>query len=322
MSNFVELKFSKIKYSGHSIGDDVCIEIEVAGRFLRVDKKINAGTTLEINREIGQFETDQKSFIAQAHVTVIEKDALFNDVGRINSDIKIDTDGREPQRFLFQIQVKEARSSSKKHRGKSFAVFEITLEARIIDAIRYIPDEGDGWLLVAVEDDNSRRSIAAYTKVKLERIKDGRDFFTILEGPYRGKLASVKLRSDDSSHLTSGIEHGPAAKGVYSISKRTFILNGKTYASVGYKDMPWKRGLYDIEIPDAPHDVHGRYVKAKRPTVWFRIGHDGDRYLHTGSRSLGCITIIETTRWIEIYNVLIKARKGDLISVGVLEVVD
>jgi len=44
--------------------------------------------------------------------------------------------------------------------------------------------------------------------------------------------------------------------------------------------------------------------------------------LHTGSRSLGCITIVDTERWMEIYNALIKARKGDFMSVGVLEVID
>lgn len=55
--------------------------------------------------------------------------------------------------------------------------------------------------------------------------------------------------------------------------------------------------LYDIEIPDYPHLGGARYEKeAPRAKTWFRIGHRGDRYLHTGGRSLGCITIIETTR--------------------------
>jgi len=52
------------------------------------------------------------------------------------------------------------------------------------------------------------------------------------------------------------------------------------------------------------------------------IGHSGERYLHPGRVSAGCISITETTRWMEIYDSLIKARKGDFMSVGVLEVVD
>jgi glycerol-3-phosphate dehydrogenase len=56
--------------------------------------------------------------------------------------------------------------------------------------------------------------------------------------------------------------------------------------------------------------------------TWFRIWHGGERYLHTGSRSLGCITIVDTERWMEICNTLIKALKGDFMSVGVIEVID
>lgn len=79
----------------------------------------------------------------------------------------------------------------------------------------------------------------------------------------------------------------------------------------------------EIEIPDYPHSGGARYEKqAPRAKTWFRIGHSGERYLHTGGRSLGCITIIETTRWAEIYNVLVKARKGDFVSAGILEVVN
>jgi len=84
-----------------------------------------------------------------------------------------------------------------------------------------------------------------------------------------------------------------------------------------------EKGAYDIEIPDYPHPGGARYQQeAPRAKTWFRVGHSGERYLHAGGRSLGCITIIEISRWGEIYNSLIKARKGDSASVGVLEVVD
>jgi hypothetical protein len=33
-------------------------------------------------------------------------------------------------------------------------------------------------------------------------------------------------------------------------------------------------------------------------------------------------SVVEIARWSEIYNALIKSRKGDSLSVGVLEVVD
>lgn len=91
MTKFIQLKFSKIEYSGDSIGDDIRIEIEILNQFLRVDRTIKVDTTAEINREIGEFKTDQNSFEASARITVIEKDLLFNDIGSIDGNIKVDT---------------------------------------------------------------------------------------------------------------------------------------------------------------------------------------------------------------------------------------
>ena len=113
------------------------------------------------------------------------------------------------------------------------------------------------------------------------------------------------------------------ARAKYSISQKTFILNGKKYKTTDYPETPWEKGLYDIEIPDAPHKGGGNYLnQSKRARTWFRIGHNGERYLHAGGFSLGCITVIEANRWTEIYDNLIKARKGDFMSVGILEVID
>lgn len=323
MLKFIQLKLSKIKYSGNSIGDDIRVEIEVLGKFLRVDKRIKAGATAVINQEVGRFETDRGIFYADALIAVIEKDLLFNDVGNTKGTIKINTDAGKPQQFIFEIQVRETRSILGKFWGKATAVFEITLEAEASDAIRYVPDEGDGWLKVVLEDKHIEESLPAYLKVKIERADTRREYFTILEGPYHGKLASVAFRKDGSSWFVSGVKHEPMARVTYSISQKTFVLKGRKYKAIDYIEAPWKKGLYDIEIPDYPHEGGRNYLdKSKRAMTWFRIGHSGERYLHTGGRSLGCITIIETKRWTEIYSTLIKARKGDFISVGILEVID
>lgn len=65
MLKSIQLKLSKIKYSGDSVGDDIRVEIEVLGKFLRLDKRIKAGTTAEVNREVGRFETDRGLFQAE-----------------------------------------------------------------------------------------------------------------------------------------------------------------------------------------------------------------------------------------------------------------
>lgn len=321
MLKSVRLKLLKIKYSGDSVGNDIRAEIEIINRFLRVDKTIKVGATAEINREIGRFETDRELFETNARITVIEKDFLFNDVGGIDEKIKIDTNIAR-QQFIYKVRVKENRSVSGKVFGKSTAIFEIILEVSVLDAIRYVPDEEDGWLVVLFEDDKSTVSLPAYLKVRIDHTDTKREYFTILEGAYRGKLASVRLKKDRTSRFILDVQHGTSIFASYSISKKVFTLNGKIYTAVDYKNAPWKKGLYDIEIPDYPHGRNNTYTEAKRQKIWFRIGHDGERYLHAGSFSLGCITITETVRWMEIYNALIRARKGDDESVGVLEVVD
>jgi len=318
----VQLRILKIKYSGDSIGDDIRVEVEALGKFLRVDKRIKTGTIVEINKEVGRFETDLKSFSAEISIIIIEKDLLFNDVGSIKGIVKVDTASIKPQQFVFKAQIKETRSVLGKIWGNKVANFEITLEAVAADAVRYVSDEGDGWLKVVLEDKHIEVSLPAYLKIKIERADAKREYFTILEGPYRGRIASSVFKDDSASQFITDVKHESMARASYSISKKTFTLNGKKYQTVDYPKDPWKKGLYDIEIPDYPHKGGRNYLnQSKRAMTWFKIGHNGERYLHTGGQSLGCITIVETKRWMEIYNILIKARK-DSISVGALEVID
>lgn len=318
----VQLRILKIKYSGDFIGDDIRAEVEILGKFLRIDKRIKADEVAEINKEVGRFEIDSKLFYAEVSITVIEKDLLFNDVGSVIGGVKVDTANIKPQQFVFKAQIKESRSVLGKIWGNKVAVFEITLEAIATDAVRYVSDEGDGWLKVVLEDKHAEVSLPAYLKIKIERADAKREYIKILEGPYYGKTASVAFKNDIFSQFITGVKHESAAQAVYSISQKIFILNGKKYKTVDYPKAPWKKGLYDIEIPDYPHKGGRNYLdQSERAMTWFKIGHDGERYLHTGGQSLGCITVVEIKRWIEIYNILIKARK-DSISVGALEVTD
>jgi len=274
---------------------------------------------------VGRFEADRGLFQADALITVIEGDLLFNDVGSAKGSIKINTATAKPQQFVFEIQVRETRSIFGKFWGTKIAAFEITLEAEASDAIKYVPDEDEiqGWLKVRLEENKSIESLPAYLKVKVERADAKREYFTILGGAYRGRSASVELRDNGSSWFITGVRHEFMMRAKYSISQKTFILNGKKYKTVDYPGSPWQKGLYDTELPDYPHRGGRNYLdQSKRAMTWFRIGHGGERYLHAGGRSLGCITVVETKRWMEIYSALIKARKGDFMSVGVLEVVD
>jgi hypothetical protein len=315
----IQLKLVKIKYSGKFIGNDIRIDIGVLDKASRVDKKIITGATVEFNKEIGSFLTDQEAFTAEIKITITEKDILFNDVGNVLKTVKVDANNTKLQVFTFNIELRENRFQ--KIWGKSVAVFEVTIEALATDAVKYIPDVDNGWFKVKILN-GDLVSLPAYLKVQSEYFEKGREYFTILEGYYRGQKASVVLDNNNSLLLVEA-EHKLPTQLQYSISKKKLVVGDKKYQVTDYFESPWEKGWYDIELPDYPHSG-GRYYqnKASRAKTWFRIGHKGERYLHTGSRSLGCITIIEVEKWDEIYDKLIKARKGDFLSVGVLEVIN
>ena len=322
MLKSIQLKLSKIKYSGDSVGRDIRAEIEILGKFLRVDKRVKAGTTVEINSEVGRFETDRALFQAEVFITVIEKDFLFNDVGSTKDVVKINTAIAKLQQFVFEVQVGENRSLlSKLFLGKKIAIFEVILEAQIDEVEWYMPDTEDGWL-VTFDKQKKPVSLPAYILVRPTSIKNGREYFIPLEGVNRGELLSAPLKKDSSSYLISDVKHESAINAQYSISEKVFTLNGKIYKTTDYPKTPWKKGIYNIGIPDYPHGDNELYTEAVKQKVWFPIDFESARYLHVGAISAGCMTIIETTRWMEIYSALIKARKGDLKNVGTVEVID
>lgn len=322
MLKSIQLNILKIKYSGDSIGDDIRVEVEILGKFLRVDKRTKIGTTVEINREVGRFETDQKLFQSEVLITVIEKDLLFNDVGKISGGIEINTTIAESQKFSYKIEIKETRSVFGKIWGKKTAVFEIILEAKVSDAIICVPKTKDGWLKVELKKDKSIVNLPTFLQVKTEGIIGKREHFTILEGEYRGESATVKLLPDGSSQFTSIVEYAPMSSAEYSISRKIFTLDGKEYKATDHPDTPWKKGFYDIEIPSSPKKLGQIYLdRARFAKVWFLIGHTGERFLHSGRVSLGCMTITEVEKWDGLCETLLKSRKGDFMSVGIIKVV-
>lgn len=315
----IQFQLTKIKYTGKSIGDNIHVNIEILDKTLQIDKRIRVGSTIQFIEEIGKFPTDQTSFAPKAKITITEKDALFNDTNNTEKVIKVDAENYKPQKFVYIIELREKRFW--KNWGKSIAKFEVTIEALVAEAIKYIPDIDNGWLKVKTADGNIVY-LPAFLKVQSEYIERGREYFKILEGSYKDQKASIELNDNKSWFLTD-IEHQPPIHLKYSISQKALYIGNSKYQATDHTDSPWKKGWYDIELPDYPHKDYRDYVKiSSRFKTWFRIGHDGERYLHTGRASLGCITITEIEKWNEIYNKLIKARKGDFISVGVLEVID
>lgn len=320
MTKLLQLKLVKIKYDGDSIGDDIRIEIECLNQVFSMDKKIQNNTEVSLNAAIGQFTIDQVSSPLSINIKIIEQDLVFNDLGTKQVEIEIDARNTAPQTNMYDISVKELRGLLP---GRATAVFSVTLEISVAKTIRYIPETTDDGLLKTIREDNGKEeSLPMYLKVHFDRIEAKREHFTIMEGALRGVKASVTLDERNQSYLVSKNSQTNPVSLKYSIAKKTLHFKNKTYSTTDAPEMRWEKGLYDVEIPDAPHRGGLFYPEAKYGKLWFKVGHSGTRYIHTGKHSAGCITLLEQNRWDDLCVVLTKARKGDGQSIGILEVVD
>ena len=321
MTKLVQLTLSKIKYGGDSIGDDIRIEIDCFNHSLDVNKTVKNGSTAPIDESIGQFFTDEPSLALPLAIKVIERDAVWSDVGTAEERFVVDTKKSGPQTFASAIEVQETRP----YKIKKKAIFELTFEALMKEAIGYVSLEKSdkGWTSVLNTADE-KISLPAYLKVRLERQKDGRQYFTILEGKRRGEKASVRFDDDGSSFLQIENPHTGPVHFTYSLSTRILKLKTKRYTTIDYKDDPdpWKKQLYTIAIPDSPHKGGEAYLdRAKLAKVWFKVSHpDDSRYLHPGAYTAGCITLTEIERWDELCNIVLKARRGDGENIGAVEI--
>lgn len=215
----------------------------------------------------------------------------------------------------------------------------------------------DGWLLGRDESSN-KTAYVAYLKVDTSGTKDNREHFTVMEGPLKGKKGSViptvngLLSLVDVAHDGEGLifvdfkksqvadgkmsgvlwmgsrptlpkpSTGAGTQGVARHAAEVALYKLQMAVAIPLVTMasnPLPAGWSPLEIPDAPHHG-GTYYGDKSPfaTVWFRVGHEGDRYLHPGRFSAGCGTV-QPEQWTPVYNYLIHRRK-DVQSVGAMHV--
>jgi hypothetical protein len=180
--------------------------------------------------------------------------------------------------------------------------------------------DGKGWLMTKV-DGVGEWSLPQFLKVNHTSRTGGRDKFTILEGKFKDKTGSVKQKSATESYLQSGMTYKEAAKVKFNKTSGKLDFGSTTgIAAITDTGNPLPDGTHDIEIPDEPHPGGAGYEsEATFAKTWFRIGHSGDRYIHTGRVSAGCATVTDRANWDNIYNYLINSRADDQ-SVGKIEV--
>jgi len=318
MSKLIQVKIKRIKYGGDSVGDDIKLEAVCLDKFFSFSKQLKCGSETDLDIDIGTFFSDNKTFNLPLELKIIEQDLIFNDVGNKSLNLKIDLSTNVKKTEICKIEVQELHNFISKNK----AIFDITIVIEVTDTILFIDYSGDGWIKVLDKESGRKISLPCYLKVQLKNHDNDRQYFKILEGGYKNKLASIKFKKNNQSYLLGKNPQINQASIIYSISKKIVQFNNKIYKVTDYPDNPWNEGVYDIEIPDAPHESGRYYSKAKLAKTWFRIGHSGERYFHPGTRSLGCITLTEIEKWDELCKILLKSRKGDGISVGTLKIVD
>jgi len=148
-------------------------------------------------------------------------------------------------------------------------------------------------------------------KVQYQENKGGRDYFTILEGPNAGKIASLK-----PGYLGRTPWQGPVA---VTFNEKTGILNyGGGTARATIDTNPKNPSVpkialnraYPLQLPDYPHPGGANY--GDYAMTWFRIkgGPQGDEYLHRGNVSWGCVSVKDDS-WPSIYKHLINKRSDN-----------
>jgi hypothetical protein len=191
---------------------------------------------------------------------------------------------------------------------------------------RFVQATSDGWLEVLIT--GVRQPLPSGLKVSLSQTSGGRDSGIVSEGAFDGQAFDVKSGFLEAAYrrLESLVvkvvtrQAGPVMIGgvVYELEVTLTYREGGTAKSSGPfpaktdADNPVPAGSHDLEIPDFPHPLGSGY--GPYGMVWFRIGHSGDRYLHPGKVSLGCITCAPGN-WSMIYQI-VHAARTDSKSVG------
>lgn len=190
--------------------------------------------------------------------------------------------------------------------------------------VALIDDDNKGWLQVRKSSDNSRITIAKYTRVKYHGYNRDktREEFTLLDWPFANIRASVAAISSNQSRFKSiQFLGGGLIEFERDSYKLKFGNSGWIHAASDPSNLIPK-GTYDLWLPDYPHTIGDAYLgDTPYATVWFRIGNESsDRYLHVGSISAGCVTVgerdtggsqIDRRKWDSIYNYLIKRRSAN-----------
>jgi hypothetical protein len=233
-THLITLVAASVRYEGESVGRELTLDAEFAGELISCNFDLAPGETRELNREIVQLWVDGDNLDFSGQLQVTERDAIHPGSGRTAVSWRLESGAADDAQRVERIEVTEVGRKGRAVTG----LFFVTLRAQIVAAKRYVREPDSGWLRVALDEDQSVFSLPESLCVELYRLSEGRGYFQIKEGPYRGKRASVRLKRDGSSTLSERDPRGAAVRAIYSISRKTLTVHNRVYATVDHPLRP------------------------------------------------------------------------------------
>lgn len=195
-----------------------------------------------------------------------------------------------------------------------------------MEQIRHVKGSSDGWLRIKLEPGGNIVTVPEHLQVRVSGTTAGRDYFTVLEGVHRGRKASVT----SGNLTTTRLVMPKGARLEFYKFAGVLTCGTASFRAITDVDNEIPKGEHPIQIPDFPHTGGQRYLNESRfAKTWFYLGHGTavagnvgrDRYLHTGSRSAGCVTV-HPKDWSALYDLIIRCRSQDGRTVGTISVHD
>lgn len=288
-------------YERDYVGPHFTLSFKIGDLSSQFGVTVSHGQSKQFEHFIGRVQADVRRSLPLS-VAVVESDPLYDDYGSAATQIKI---GDQPKLHMIKVKVSGFGWEKKK-----IAFLTLVIESELDDGIRYVSDvRPNGWLRVTLED-GLIHPLPYLLKVQMIHIRDGREYFIVREGRFEGQKASVRIGDAGKSYLLKKGGHRSPAVLTFIKSEQKLIISGiRSIYAVTSATNPIPSGTYPLEIPYEPHPGGAYYMHySKYAKTWFRIGRSGDRFLHLGARSAGCITVKDQKKWTKIYEHLISNR--------------
>ena len=269
-----------------------------------------------LNREIFYVPEVPEARRLPLRIDILEKDEVFDDAGSLNAELVIDYPEPREQTLIFDVAI-QGRG---REIGKQ-SVAQITLIVCLDKDIRFVAGlNPNSWLSVRL-DAGFGKELPHLLAVQLVESAAEAIRFLIIEGRYKGELAQISAApGHDYLRQEIGVRRDSAQMTLFRGAQRLLIKGVGEFSVLVDPRNPIQLGTYRVEIPDEPHEKGRPYLdRSKYARTWFRIAEQGDRYLHTGEVSAGCVTVDAVASWDDICRMLLRSRL-DSQAVGTIEV--